>query len=100
MKKIKPIIAIIPEDTDDLFIDMEYCQRYRKMGILNEYFYRGLILGFGKNVFIFDIEACDFLIEGVPVDIINKLKRAGKRGNRVAEKLHMMIGYTNYFAKW
>ena len=100
MKKIKPIIAVIPEDTDDLFIDLEYCQKYRKMSTLSEYFYRGLTLGFGKNVFIFDIEACDFLVKGVPIDIVNKLKVVKKIGSRLGQKLHMMIGYTNYFAKW
>jgi len=59
----------IPEDRvigliekDDLFINVEYLEYYRKNP--RTYWdvtgYDGLVLGFGKNVFVFDIDSCDF----------------------------------------
>jgi len=64
-KKIfKPVIMIIPENTNDMFVDAEALQEYRKMEPIHEYFYGGIVLGFGKNIFVFDVNSCEFLKEG------------------------------------
>ena len=70
MKKFKPkpheiIRMIIPENTDDLFIDIEMLEDYRKNP--RTYWdisgYSGIVLGLGKNVFIFDVNSCKFFIK-------------------------------------
>ena len=60
-EKFKPVTMIIPADTDDLFVDVEMLQGYRKISPICEHLYGGLVLGFGKNVFVFDVGSCDFL---------------------------------------
>ncbi|MHA1225211.1 MAG: hypothetical protein ACTSPV_00545 [Candidatus Hodarchaeales archaeon] len=61
MKKIKPIIMLIPENSDDLFIDVSFMNNWRKEHPFNEmWLYTGLVLGFGKNVFVFDKHSCEF----------------------------------------
>jgi len=60
-RMFKPVIMIIPENTDDMFIDAEALQEYRKMRPIHEYFYGGLVLGFGINVFVFDLMSCEFM---------------------------------------
>jgi len=54
------IVFLVPANTNDLFVDVEYLQKYRKLSPLHEHFYGGLVFGFGKNVFVFDVKACDF----------------------------------------
>ena len=61
MRKFKPVTGLIPENTNDMFIDVGFLQKYRGMSSMHEYFYSGLVLGFGKNVFVFDVKSCDFL---------------------------------------
>lgn len=54
------IIFLIPENTDDIFVDVEHLEAYREICPLHEHLYGGLVLGFGKNVFVFDVKACEF----------------------------------------
>jgi len=60
MKKFKPVRGLIPKNTNDMFIDAGILQKYRKTEFLGEYFYGGIALGFGKNIFVFDVKSCDF----------------------------------------
>lgn len=46
-------------DGDDMFIDVDEMQKWRKKRPLNEYFYGGLVLGFGKNVFVFSKDSIE-----------------------------------------
>lgn len=68
MKKFKPkdhdiVYGIIPENTDDIFIDVKSLEHYRtSKKYWDRHCYNGLVLGFGKNVFVFDVESCDFFI--------------------------------------
>ena len=62
MKKVKPIIPVILYMDDNMFIDIEYLEYYKKnpRSYWDVTGYAGLVLGFGKNVFVFDVKACDF----------------------------------------
>lgn len=61
-KEVKPVVMLISENTNDLFVDVEHLQEWRKERPLNEYYYGGLVLGFGKNVFVFDLKSCEFFM--------------------------------------
>lgn len=70
MKKFKPkfhdiIYWFIPENTDDLFIDIKCLEDYRTSESCdNRHFYEEAVSGisrFSKNVFLFDVNACEFL---------------------------------------
>jgi len=76
MRKIYPIVFLMPKNTNDMFVDVEHLQEYLKARSLNkplkrkssdEYIWGGLALGcglaedLGKNVFVFDVESCDIL---------------------------------------
>lgn len=64
MKKIKSIRMLIPENSDDLFVDEGLLEEYRKKEGMKwgpwGRPYDGLVLGFGKNVFVFDVDSCEF----------------------------------------
>ena len=60
MKKFKPVLFLIPKNTNDMFVDVGYLNEWRKDAPFNEHYYGGLILEFGKSVFVFDVNACDF----------------------------------------
>jgi len=62
-KKIKPIVMLIPENTDDIYIDVKALQRFRKEHISGEAIFGGWILDevFGKNIFVFDVSSCEFI---------------------------------------
>lgn len=62
-KRFKPVVFLIPENTDDLFINVEHLQLYKESSPMCRYFYEGLVLGFGKNIFVFDAESCDFFFK-------------------------------------
>jgi len=62
MKKLNNKVAIlfIPENSDDLFIDVFLMNSWRKEHPFDEMFLYRLALGFGKNVFVFDRRSCEF----------------------------------------
>lgn len=59
--KQKPLVFLIPEDSDDLFVDVDFMQAWRKSTPFNENYYQGLVLGFGKNIFVFAKDSVEFL---------------------------------------
>lgn len=59
-RKIKLIVFYMPENSDDMFVDVEFLNDYKKARPMNEYYYQGIVLGFGKNVFVFDRNSCEF----------------------------------------
>lgn len=64
-KKLKPIIPITLYIDDNLYVDMEYLEQYRKnpRSYWDVTGYEGIVLGFGINVFVFDVESCEFFEE-------------------------------------
>jgi len=66
--KDKPIVFLIPEDSNDMFVDAVFLQRWRDSDPFNEHFYQGLMLGFGENVFVFDKDSVEF-IDNKEVDV-------------------------------
>ena len=55
------VYGIIPENTDDIFIDMKSLEYYRtSKNFWDKDCYNKLVLGLGKNVFVFDVKSCDF----------------------------------------
>ena len=65
MKKFKPkfyekIYTLI---NDEMFIDVESLQSCKKDKLVPKRFYKSLVSSFGKDVFVFDINACEFLKE-------------------------------------
>lgn len=72
MKEFEPelheiVYCIILEDTNDLFIDIKHLEAYETSdNRFNRSFYKEVvskITEFGTDVFIFDIEACEFFKE-------------------------------------
>ena len=72
MKTFKPkfyeiVYWFIPENSDDLFIDVKCLDDYRTSEHCdNRHCYEEIIAGisrFEKNVFLFDVKACEFLQE-------------------------------------
>ena len=64
MKTFKPkFYEIVYTLIDDkiMFIDVESLQRCKKDKLVPKRFYNNLVLSFGKNVFVFDVNACEFL---------------------------------------
>lgn len=67
MKKFKPncldiVYGYIEENSDDTFIDVKSLEHYRtSKRFWDKDCYKKLMLGLGKNVFVFDVESCDFL---------------------------------------
>jgi hypothetical protein len=71
MKSFKPedgeaISEYIPENVDELFIDIKIFELYRKAAetIFDRNRYLALIFKLGENVFVFDIDSCEFFEEG------------------------------------
>ena len=66
MKKFKPkfyekVYTLI--DDKIMFIDMKTLQCCKRDKLVPKRFYKNLVLGFGKDIFVFDINACEFLEE-------------------------------------
>ena len=58
--RFQRIILYIPENSDDLFTDINFYEDWFKSEI-NPFTKAGAILGLGKNIFLFDIESCEIL---------------------------------------
>jgi len=63
MIKFKPITLLIPENTNDIFVDINHLHEWIKESLVNKIYYEHLKLGFGKNLFIFDVNSCEFFQE-------------------------------------
>lgn len=61
MKKFKPVIFLIPEGTNEVFIDIEQFIAWKKESPVNEAYCKDGSLVLGRQVFVFDVKACDFL---------------------------------------
>jgi hypothetical protein len=71
MKSFKPkdgeaISEYIPKNVDELFLDLKLFELYRSAArtMLDKYRYLALALRLGDNVFVFDIDSCEFFEEG------------------------------------
>ena len=69
MKEFKPkfyevVHMIIPENSNDIFIDAQMLEDYRKNPKTHWDVsgYEGIVLGLGINAFIFDVNSCKFFI--------------------------------------
>ena len=62
-KTFKPVIFLIPENTNEVFIDVEQFVAWKKESPVNEAYCRDGALVLGRQVFVFDVNSCDFLKE-------------------------------------
>lgn len=91
MKKFKPklheiVCWIIPEGTNNLFIStatLEDCRISKKAWEKN--YYEKLLLDLGKNVFVFDVEACEFTEK--KQGILKRKTRLNRKGKRFGKHL-------------
>ena len=51
---------VAPGDEGNMYIDVELFNSYKSSSPFAAYFSEGVELGFGKNVFVFDVNSCDF----------------------------------------
>ena len=54
------VLMVAPGDEGNMYIDVELFNSYKSSSPFAAYFSEGVELGFGKNVFVFDINSCDF----------------------------------------
>lgn len=64
MKKFKPVILYIDDNT---YIDVEFFEQYRELAkkwIWHQQGLAGIMLEIGKSFFVFDIDSCEFFERG------------------------------------
>ena len=78
MKKIKPVIFLIPENTNEVFIDVEKFVAWKNESPVNESYCRYGALVLGRQIFVFDVNSCDFLIPESMRHLKSILRRANE----------------------
>ena len=69
-QRIKPIELYITGNTPgslsrgEMFVDVEFLQKYRDSSPIHEYYYQGLKLTFVIDIFVFDVKSCEFFTKG------------------------------------
>jgi len=75
--KFKPLVGY--GEKDNLFIDVEFLEKYRKSDSLGQG-YSGLILGLGENVFLFDVSSCEYMNKrGEKLEVTEEVGYSTKR---------------------